>query len=108
MGSSMRIFSAVRHSIDPKFYFGGLWSGNFYPALRQLGHEVIESQVDLKPAWDSPLGKPDHLRIRAEITQRIIDEVRHAHQERPLDLFLSYFFNAHFDAGAFEDIHRLG
>ena len=46
----MRIFTAVRHSIDPEFYYGGLWSGNFYSALEQLGHEIIESQVDLLPA----------------------------------------------------------
>ena len=45
----MRIFTAVRHSIDPKYYYGGLWSGNFYPAIQQLGHEIIESQVDLLP-----------------------------------------------------------
>jgi hypothetical protein len=27
-----------------------LWSSNFYPALKQLGHQIIESQIDLLPA----------------------------------------------------------
>jgi hypothetical protein len=54
------------------------------------------------------LGGPDQLRIRASISERIIEEVRRAHQERPLDLFLSYFYNAHFDPASFDEIHRLG
>jgi len=37
----MRIFCAVRHSNDPKRFYGALWSGNFYPALRELGHELV-------------------------------------------------------------------
>ncbi|MBD0370036.1 MAG: glycosyltransferase [Pyrinomonadaceae bacterium] len=108
----MRIFLAVRHSINPEFYYGGLWSGNFYPALRRLGHEIIESEVDLLPASRfmhiagdfTPLEKE----TRACITERIIEEVRHAHHEKPLDLFLCYFYNAHFDPAGFDEIHRLG
>jgi spore maturation protein CgeB len=108
----MRIFIAVRHSNDPKQFYGGLWSGNFYPALRRLGHEIVESQVDLLPAsrfMDRAEGfSADQLRTRAEITQRILDEVKAAHAARPLDLFLSYFYNAHFDPAGFSDLHRLG
>jgi hypothetical protein len=104
----MRIFSAVRHSLDPRYYYGGHWSGNFYPALQRLGHEIVESQVDLKPAWDVAEGTPEHRRVRADITQRVIDEVKKAHGERSLELFLSYFYNAHFDPDGFEELHRLG
>src|SRR5262249_52027145 len=50
----------------------------------------------------------DHLCTRGEITQRILDEVNAAHAARPIDLFLSYFYNAHFDPAGFSDIHRLG
>lgn len=39
----MRIFCAVRHSADPTYYYGGLWSDNFYPAFRELGHEIVET-----------------------------------------------------------------
>jgi hypothetical protein len=45
----MRIFVAVRHALDPKQFYGALWSANFYPALRALGHEIVESQTDLWP-----------------------------------------------------------
>jgi spore maturation protein CgeB len=108
----MRIFLAVRHSINPEFYYGGLWSGNFYPALRQLGHEIIESQVDLLPASRfmhiaKGFTQPEE-ETRDQITDRIVEEVRRAHQERPIDLFLSYFYNAHFNPAGFDEIHRLG
>lgn len=108
----MRVFTAVRHSIDPSHYYGGLWSGNFYPALQQLGCEIVESQIDLLPASRfmqiADRFTPQEHEVRAEITQKIIDEVKHAHQEKPIDLFLSYFYNAHFDPAGFEEIHRLG
>ena len=108
----MRIYCAVRHSHDPALYYGGLWSANFYPALRRLGHEIVESQVDLLPAsgfMQVPDGfTPEELAVRAEITQRIVDEVQAAHARQPIDLFLSYFYNAHFDPDGFEAIHRLG
>ncbi len=108
----MRIFTAVRHSNDPKQYYGELWSSNFYPTLRKLGHEVIESQTDLLPA-SRFMQIPDHftpqeLEVRAQITQKIIDEVRTAHHQQPIDLFLSYFYNSHFDPAGFAEIHRLG
>jgi spore maturation protein CgeB len=105
---TMRVFSAVRHSLDPKYYYGGLWSGNFHPALKRLGHDLVESRVDLKPAWDMREGTAEHRHVRAAITEAIVAEVRVAHRQRPVDLFLSYFYNAHFDPAGFDDIHRLG
>lgn len=108
----MRIFTAVRHSSDPKFYYGGLWSGNFYPALKQLGHEIIQSEVDLRPASrfmqiGSKFTK-EELSVREEITRQIIEEVKKAHTKQPIDVFLCYFYNAHFDPTGFDEIHRLG
>lgn len=108
----MRVFCAVRHSTDPRQFYGGLWSGNFYPALEQIGCEVVESQVDLFAAgllaYIPDRFTPEELALRADVTQRILDEVRRAHSERPIDLFLSYFYNAHFDPAAFFEIRRLG
>jgi spore maturation protein CgeB len=108
----MRIYTAVRHSNHPKLYYGGLWSGNFYPALNQLGHEIIESQTDLLPASRFMQIARDftaqELELRSQITQKIIDQVRQAHQKQPIDLFLSYFYNAHFDPAGFAEIHQLG
>ncbi len=108
----MRIFSAIRHSSDPKYFSSALWSSNFYPALHQLGHEVIESQVDLLPTSRfmeiADQFTPQELEVRARTTDQILDEVRKAHQLRPVDLFLSYFYHSHFDPATFSDIRRLG
>jgi spore maturation protein CgeB len=108
----MRIFTAVRHSADPRFFYGGLWSANFHPALEALGHEVVASQIDLLPASRfmhiAAEFTREELALRADLTERIIDEVRMAHADRSVDLFLSYFYNAHFDPAGFDEIHRLG
>src|SRR3954465_1225764 len=108
----MRIFCAVRHSLDPDFYYGALWSQNFYPALRALGHEILESEVDLLPASRfMHIGSkftPQEVEVRAGITSRILDELKTAHAKRPIDLFLTYFYNSHFDPAGFEGVRRLG
>lgn len=108
----MRIFTAVRHSNNPNFYYGRLWSNNFHPALKELGHEVIESQVDLLPASHF-MGIADNftqqeLAVRDRITEEIITELKQVHQQQPIDLFLSYFYNSHFNPDGFEEIHKLG
>ena len=107
----MRIFTAVRHSNNANFYYGGLWSNNFHPALRELGHEVIESQVDLLPASHF-MGIADNfteeeLQVRDRITEQIIQEVKQAHRQQPIDLFLGYFYNSHFNPDGFAEIHKL-
>jgi hypothetical protein len=108
----MRIFTAVRHSNNSDFFYGGLWSGNFYPALRALGHELVESQTDLLPAshfMDIAGGfTREENEVRASITERILDEVSAAHRQTPIELFLGYFYNAHFDAAGFDELRRLG
>ena len=108
----MRIFCAIRHANDPKHYYGGLWSGNFYPALRELGHEIIESQTDLFPAsrfMDIASDfTPEELEVRARTTEQILAEVRAVHQQAPVDLFLSYFYNSHFDPAGFDELRRMG
>lgn len=108
----MRIFTAIRHANDPRQYYGGLWSANFYPALRALGHEIVESQVDLLPASRfmdiAGAFTPEELTVRAGITQKILDEVRAAHAAAPVHMFMSYFYNGHFEPAGFDVLRRLG
>lgn len=108
----MHVFCAVRHSSDPRRYYGGLWSANFYPALRSLGHEVTESQTDLTPTslfMNVPASfTREEIQVRAQTTEYILEELRFVHKKRPVDLFLSYFYNSHFDPSAFDEVRRLG
>lgn len=107
----MRIFVAVRHAADPMQFFSELWASNFYPALRRLGHEIIESRTDLLPAsrfMQVAQGfTTAELEVRAKITQAIVDEIKVAHAVAPLDLVLTYFYNAHFDPAGFAEIRAL-
>ena len=50
----------------------------------------------------------EEIQARAKITEQILDEVRSAHQKKPLDLFLSYFYNAHFDPAGFDALRNFG
>jgi hypothetical protein len=50
----------------------------------------------------------EELQVRARTTEQILDEVRAALRRGPLDLFLSYFYNAHFDPAGFDELRRLG
>jgi len=108
----MRIFTAVRHSNNPQYFYGDLWSNNFKPALERSGHEVVDSETDLLPAsrfMDVP-GKftKEEKEVRERITDSMIDEVRRHRKNKKIDLFLSYFYNAHFDPDGFDAIHKLG
>lgn len=108
----MRVFTAVRHSNDPSRFYGGLWSANFYPALRELGHEIVESQTDLLPTsrFMEVAGDftAEELAVRTDTTNHILEEVRQALRRGPVHLFLSYFYNAHFDPSGFDELRRLG
>jgi hypothetical protein len=91
----LRILCALRHANDPNRYYGGLWISNIYPALREFGHEIIESQTDLLP-HESLLGcswnfTQEELELRATTTEQILAGMRAPHNRQPLDLFLSYF-----------------
>ena len=108
----MRIFSAIRHSFDSTEFYGSLWSSNFYPALRRLGHFVVESKTDLAPC-SRFMEVPDRFTseetaVRGRVTELILDEVRTALKTGPLDLFLGYFYNSHFDPAGFDELRRLG
>jgi hypothetical protein len=46
--------------------------------------------------------------VRSRLTEQIVKEVQKAHRQRPLDLFLSYFYNSHFEPSGFREIARLG
>jgi spore maturation protein CgeB len=108
----MRIFCAIRHANHPSRYHARLWTSNFYPALRELGNEIVESQTDLLPTshFMDVRGDftPAELALRARTTERLLWEVHAAHARRPLDLFLSYFYNAHFEPAGFDELRRMG
>lgn len=51
---------------------------------------------------------PEEFELRARTTEQILAEVRAAHARQPVHLFLSYFYNAHFDPAGFDELGRMG
>lgn len=83
----------------------GLWAKNLCDPLVRLGHSVERSAIN----WDlSPLAIEDGQRRRARLSERLVAEVRRAHQRKPLDLFLSYFYSVHVEPEAIRQIRKLG
>ncbi|OKH19903.1 glycosyltransferase [[Limnothrix rosea] IAM M-220] len=82
------------------------------PALENLGYEVVISAVDLLPASHfMGVKKPftsEELAMRSKLTEQIINEVKTVHQQQGIDLFLSYFYDSHFDPSGFDEIKKLG
>ena len=108
----MRVFCAIRHAADPRLFSSTLWSSNFYPGLRSLGCEIVELEIDLAPTSRfMSVAKgftPQEREVRALTTQKILEEIKRAHENRPIQLFLSYFYNSHFDPAGFDELRRLG
>src|SRR4051812_35998764 len=51
---------------------------------------------------------PQELQTRARITEQVLEEVRTEHRKGGIDLFLSYFYNAHFEPAGFDELRKLG
>lgn len=103
----MRIFLA---SIGVKnaHYATALWAANLVDPLRDLGHEVVVSEVDWEAAMpfvEDPAWIRQH---RPEFSQALWEEFSRTHKSRPLDLFFSYFYSAHVDPGVIRQIGALG
>src|SRR5215467_3158705 len=98
---AVSLYKKVRHSNVRKLFYGGLWCSNFYAALPELGCEIVESQTNLSPTsrFMGIVGDftSEELGERAKTTEMILNEVREALRSGPVHLFLSYFYNAHFD-----------
>lgn len=97
----MRIFYAS--DTTPNTWFASIrsniWRNNLLLPLRDLGHEVIEFDYDLTRTFrnldpDNPRQAAFIRENRPRLTAELLRQVRAAHQEHPIDLFFSYFYDA--------------
>jgi hypothetical protein len=109
----MRIFYAAA---DPANAFVGrsqLWHANLYRPLVDLGHDVVDSQFDFESFYYnldfSDPRQAEFIRVhRPRASEMLLDRVREAHRQKPIDLFFSYFYSAHVDPAAIKAIRDLG
>jgi hypothetical protein len=94
----MRIFYAVHHHN---------WEDlNMYPALVEMGHEVIRYDWGysfLATKQPSYTGQ-----VRAEVSERMLTTIKEEHRRKPIDLFYSYLLTRIIVPDIVDEIRRLG
>lgn len=108
----MRIFYASDTTPNPAFK-SNLWRNNLYLPLVDLGHDVVEFEYDLRETFSNldPSYSDQKKFIeknRPLISKELLRQVKHAHQQHPIDLFFSYFYDACVLPEAIEEIKLLG
>lgn len=96
---SLRIFYAADHTPNPFMPASRLWYNNLYLPLVDLGHDVVPFDYDLTAHFRNldPSDPPQKAFIeenRPKLEQALLAQVTKAHQEKPIDLFFSYFYSA--------------
>lgn len=108
----MRIFYASDTTPNPAFK-SNLWRNNLYLPLVDLGHDVVEFEYDLRETFSNldPSYSDQKKFIeknRSLISQELLRQIKRVHQQKPIDLFFSYFYDACVLPEAIEEIKSLG
>src|SRR4051812_14877644 len=96
----LRIFYAS--DTTPNTWFANIrsniWRNNLLLPLRDLGHDVIEFDYDLKQTFRN-LDASDTRQAafiaknRPIVSAALLDQLTTAHTAKPVDLFFSYFYD---------------
>ena len=108
----MRIFYAADTTPNAALE-SNLWRENLCAPLIDMGHEIVEFRYDLRDIFRNlDPADPDQRhfieRTRPRTSRELVTQVRAAHAERPIDLFLSYFYDACVLPEAIDEIRSLG
>ncbi|OGI17471.1 MAG: hypothetical protein A2287_09475 [Candidatus Melainabacteria bacterium RIFOXYA12_FULL_32_12] len=108
----MRIFYASDTSPNPDFN-SDLWRNNLYLPLVDMGHEVIEFDYNLRETFKNldPANYEQNKfirRNRLKLSKELLNQIKKAHDEKPVDLFFSYFYDACVFPETIDEIKRMG
>jgi spore maturation protein CgeB len=101
----MRIF----YTCDP----GKLWDDNLYLPLIDLGHEVIKFDYDLKETFKhlNPadlISKKFIEKNRPQLSKELVKQVKRHHDQKQIDLFFTYLYDACINPEAIDEIKSMG
>lgn len=108
----MRIFYASDTTPNSSFE-SNLWRNNLYMPLVDLGHDVVEFQYDLRKTFQN-LDKEDPTqwafveKNRPTLSNKLLEQIKAAHAEKPVDIFFSYFYDACVLPEAIDEIRAMG
>lgn len=109
----MRIFYAASSTSHDCLQQSTLWYDNLYRPLVDLGHEVVDSGYDFRPFnFNLDPSVPEQAEFirthRPRASEMLLERVRAAHREKPIDLFFSYFYSAHVEPAVIRAIRDMG
>ena len=90
-----------------------IWHINLFLPLVDLGHDLVVFDFDyseFNANLDATRPKQRRFiaRHRPRLSEALLAQVRAAHRQRPVDLFLSYFYSANVEPEAIREISRMG
>ncbi len=105
----MRIFLSCQQALKPHAVPAyGFWEHYFRNALKEAGHELIETpDVDWAEGL-TPMQDADRARWMGRTWQKTVDFLRGEHSRRPVDFFLGYLFPYQVEPSAVRTIRSLG
>jgi len=107
----MRIFCAIEEEPVPG---NRLWHNNIVDALKDLGHEVLLFQHPLLDTFyrhsntDQPANRAWIDAHRPQFEEALLSQITTNHRQKPIDIFLSYFYSAHARPETIRRIRDLG
>lgn len=109
----MRIFYASGSTPNGALPASRIWRSNLYGALVDLGHDVIEFDYDLESLIAAAnTADPRNARFierhRPRASRELVEQIRRAHAQAPIDLFFSYFYSSCATPQAILDVRALG
>jgi hypothetical protein len=94
----MRIFYAADSSPNANFDIqSSVWRNNLYLPLLDAGHDVVEFDYDLNETIqrvDKSRNASFIAKNRPKVTAELLRQIKKAHEDQPIDLFFSYFYDA--------------
>jgi hypothetical protein len=108
----MRIFYAADNSPNAHFDIqSNVWRNNLYLPLIDAGHDVVEFDYDLNETIqraDKSRNASFIAKNRPKVTKELLRQFKKAHEDQPIDLFFSYFYDACVLPAGIETIRSMG
>lgn len=103
----MRIFYAA--DVTPNSALqSNIWRNNLYMPLVDLGHDVVEFKYNLRDTFQNLTSESFVSKNRPLLSRELLKQVKAAHEEKPVDLFFSYFYDACVLPETIDQIREMG
>jgi spore maturation protein CgeB len=103
----MRIFYAADKTPNAHFK-SNIWRNNLYLSLIDLGHDVVEFDYELKKIFQNLNQKEFIKKNRPKISNELLQQIKKAHKQKPIEVFFSYFNDACAFPETIDEIKSMG